>query len=414
MNVVLFEDQRVEQLYPITLPRPAYVVTVGGARLVDVVAAAGLKMTAAVVRPHLAALQVGVFGVNASRIDPRVPTLWINARIVPHYALAARLGEFCQSPERRVAKQNGDIVLALTETPPSLPAYGEIEASLNSLQLPSSDSAQLPLLAYPHDVIRQHLEIFDANLQALIQNGGYQEIRKGVFAAEGTPLADQVVTNTQVGPIVLEEGVHIQPLSYLSGPILLGTNATVLAHTAIAGYVSCGRKCKLGGEITESIVESYTNKQHHGFLGHAYVGSWVNLGAGTSNSDLKNTYGSIRMQYGDLSVDTNMQFLGCIVGDYVKTAINSSIFTGRTIGVCSMIYGTASTNVPSFVNYARDAGQVKELPCEVAITTQRRTFGRRDITHRPEHEQLLRDMFTLTQAERNSSTLPVTAGKLTL
>jgi glucose-1-phosphate thymidylyltransferase len=109
-----------------------------------------------------------------------------------------------------------------------------------------------------------------------------------------------------------------------------------------------------------------------------------------------------------------MQFLGCIVGDYVKTAINTSIFTGRTIGVCSMLYGTVATNVPSFVNYARDAGQVKELPVDVAVTTQRRMFDRRDVPHRPEHARLIRAMHALTQAERAASPLGVGKGMLRL
>ena len=116
-----------------------------------------------------------------------------------------------------------------------------------------------------------------------------------------------------------------------------------------------------------SIVEPYTNKQHHGFLGHSYLGSWINLGAGTCNSDLKNTYGTVNMEYHGRKVATGMQFIGCIMGDYAKTAINTGIFTGKTVGTCSMLYGFVTTNVPSFVNYARSFGQVTELPVEVMV-----------------------------------------------
>ena len=135
-------------------------------------------------------------------------------------------------------------------------------------------------------------------------------------------------------------------------------------------------------EIEIAIVEPYSNKQHHGFLGHSYLGSWINLGAGTSNSDLKNTYGNVKMEYRGEQVATGMQFCGCILGDYSKSAINTGIFTGKTVGCCSMLYGFVTTNVPSFVNYARLFGQVTELPPEVMIATQQRMFARRNVIQR--------------------------------
>ena len=148
------------------------------------------------------------------------------------------------------------------------------------------------------------------------------------------------------------------------------------------------------------MIEPYTNKKHYGFLGHSYLGSWINLGAGTCNSDLKNTYGLINMTYGDQKVSTGSQFVGCVIGDYSKTAINTSIFTGKTIGAGSMVYGVATTNVPSFVNYARSFGQLGELPPAVVATTQQRMFVRRAREQRPCDIQLIEDMFRLTAAER--------------
>ena len=138
------------------------------------------------------------------------------------------------------------------------------------------------------------------------------------------------------------------------------------------------------------------------FWGHSYLGSWINLGAGTCNSDLKNTYGKINIQYGEEKVATDMQFLGCFIGDYSKTAINTSIFTGKVIGVCSMMYGFVTSNVPSYVNYARTFGQTALLPAEVMISTQQRMFARRKVQQRPCDQQLIRDMLQLTAEERSS------------
>jgi glucose-1-phosphate thymidylyltransferase len=171
--------------------------------------------------------------------------------------------------------------------------------------------------------------------------------------------------------------------------------------------VSLGHTTKIGGEIEASVIEPYTNKQHHGFLGHSYLGSWINLGAGTCNSDLKNTYGQVKMEYRGQQVATGMQFLGCIMGDYAKTAINTGIFTGKTIGCCSMVYGFVTTNVPSFVNYARLFGQVTELPPEVMVATQQRMFARRSVQQRPCDVQLLNAMFELTRHERQLAGEPL-------
>jgi len=155
------------------------------------------------------------------------------------------------------------------------------------------------------------------------------------------------------------------------------------------------------------VIEPYTNKQHHGFLGHSYLGSWVNLGAGTCNSDLKNTYGQVNMEYWGQRVPTGMQFVGTIVGDYAKTAINTGIFTGKTVGACSMLYGFVTTNVPSFVNYARSFGQVTEAPVDVMVATQARMFSRRNVSQRPCDIQLLHDMYELTRHERQLAGEPL-------
>jgi len=171
--------------------------------------------------------------------------------------------------------------------------------------------------------------------------------------------------------------------------------------------VAAGHTCKIGGEVEAASIEPYTNKQHHGFLGHSYLGSWVNLGAGTCNSDLKNTYGLVSMDYLGHRVSTGMQFIGCIVGDYAKTAVNTSIFTGKTIGACSMVYGFVTTNVASFVNYARSFNQVTEARVDVMAAAQARMFKRRGVVQRPLDVQLLHDMYELTRHERQLANAPL-------
>ncbi len=113
------------------------------------------------------------------------------------------------------------------------------------------------------------------------------------------------------------------------------------------------------------------------------------------------------MEYRGDRVATGMQFVGCFMGDYAKTAINTSIFTGKTIGACSMVYGFVTTNVPSFVNYARSFGQVTELPPEVMVATQERMFARRKVQQRDCDIELLHAMYQLTQHERHLAGEPL-------
>ncbi|MBW3597939.1 MAG: glucose-1-phosphate thymidylyltransferase, partial [Planctomycetes bacterium] len=220
-------------------------------------------------------------------------------------------------------------------------------------------------------------------------------------------LGEHLSTNCKNGPIVVDEGAGIGPHAYLAGPVYIGPHARINEHASIKDAVSLGHTTKIGGEVEASIVEPYTNKQHHGFLGHSYLGSWINLGAGTCNSDLKNTYGEVNMIYQGEKVATGMQFFGCVMGDYAKSAINTGIFTGKTIGACSMLYGYVTTNVPSYVNYARLFGQVTELPPDVMTATQRRMFARRKVEQRPCDVQLIFDMFELTRHERQLASEPM-------
>jgi glucose-1-phosphate thymidylyltransferase len=120
------------------------------------------------------------------------------------------------------------------------------------------------------------------------------------------------------------------------------------------------------------------------------------------------------MEYHGRKVATGMQFIGAIIGDYAKTAINTGIFTGKTIGVCSMVYGFVTTNVPSFVNYARLFAQVTEAPVEVMAATQKRMFARRGVEQRACDVQLLHDMHELTAWERQQPGEPLSLEPLSL
>ncbi len=150
-----------------------------------------------------------------------------------------------------------------------------------------------------------------------------------------------VSIDTSHGPVVLDCGVVIQSQVRLEGPLYVGPMGIIKAGARIYGETSFGVGCRVAGEIGESTFGDFSNKQHAGFIGHAVLGSWVNLGALTTCSDLKNNYGNIRVDLGDGSIDTGLRFVGLMMGDHTKTAIGTMLNTGTCIGVASNVFGGA-------------------------------------------------------------------------
>lgn len=162
-------------------------------------------------------------------------------------------------------------------------------------------------------------------------------------------LIPAVTFDTIKGPIVIDAHAELRPFVSIQGPVYVGPEAVIAAHTSLRPNTVIGPGSRVGGEISHSIVGFCSNKAHDGYLGNAIVGDWCNLGASTTVSNLKNTYGSIRMQTqpNEAPVNTELTHLGPIIGDYTRTAIGTLIPTGAVIDVACMI----ATNefVPKYV-----------------------------------------------------------------
>lgn len=418
MNILVFEDQAVEQLRPITLARPAYNITCACFRLSDWMATVDGTVTGSV-RRHLRELQSLDFPFLADSLDTNHDnTLLVSARVVPCQSNFEKLdalakqqsGAPVETAKLVAVDQNGNACAMVAPTASLASSNAEemptaIAKLIAGLTTTDADN-QLDVLHYPHDIVHFNQEHFNSNLEQLISTREFKQLQDGVFVGSYVDIAANISFDTSDGPIVFDDGSKVGPFSHIAGPIFSGKNCKILEHSAIKDFVCLTDTVKAGGEIEATVIEPYSNKQHHGFLGHSYLGSWINLGAGTCNSDLKNTYGKVNCNYGGEKVSTGMQFAGCFIGDYSKSAINTSIFTGKTIGVCSMLYGFVAQDVPSFVNYARTFEQVTQVPAEVMVTTQQRMFSRRKVEQRPADIQLLHDMFAITNAERDNQSIP--------
>ncbi len=415
MQIICFEDDHVDQLRPVTQARPAYAITCASLRLIDLLKGLAAKLGGEVsgsVRPYLEAIQKLDFGITTPvPADVAQSVLLVNARLVPRASLAATLEQLALQKRSSVVLDDHDTVLAALILPADLQTLAHrggtdspprVDALLEMARTLPKHESELETLIWPHDIVAWHMREMPAALQWRLDHEEYTQTVDGVFVKAGVTIGEYAAIDTSEGPILLDENVQVGPFCYLSGPVYAGAGTRVIEHAALKDGVALGHTVKIGGEVEASVIEPYTNKQHHGFLGHSYLGSWINLGAGTCNSDLKNTYGKINIQYGNKKVATGMQFLGCFVGDYSKTAINTSIFTGKVIGVCSMMYGFVTSNVPSYVNYARLFGQTALLPADVMINTQKRMFARRKVHQRECDKQLIRDMYDLSADEREA------------
>lgn len=156
------------------------------------------------------------------------------------------------------------------------------------------------------------------------------------------------VLDLREGPIRLSDGVVVRSHTRLAGPSFVGPESSILG--GVLSEVSIGPVCKVRGEVEASVILGYGNKAHDGFLGHAYLGRWVNLGAFTTNSDLKNNYGPVRVGGRDGRIETGLMKVGCFLGDHVKTGIGTLLNTGTVVGAGSNLFGGAMppTWVPPF------------------------------------------------------------------
>ncbi len=164
-------------------------------------------------------------------------------------------------------------------------------------------------------------------------DGGLYLGSGGVEIAPGTHI------DTSAGAVVLDSGVRVMAHAYLAGPLYIGRDSIVKPGAHIFGESSFGVGNRLAGEIGESTFGDFANKQHDGFIGHAVLGSWINLGAMTTCSDLKNNYGPVRVDLGAGLQDTGQRFVGLMLGDHAKTAIGSLFNTGTAVGFASNIFG---------------------------------------------------------------------------
>lgn len=261
------------------------------------------------------------------------------------------------------------------------------------------------VLERPWQLISQNADQITRDVLALFPTPPRYEPGPGIHILGSAPLVvaqnasiePGVVLDLRHGPIWIDEGARIVSFTRLAGPAYIGRNTTILGGPIAES--SIGPVCRVHGEVEASVVLGYSNKAHDGFLGHAYLGSWVNLGAMTTNSDLKNNYGNVRIWTPAGQVDSGERKLGCMLGDHVKTAIGTLLNTGTVVGAGANLFGGEMPPhyVPPFAwGTGSDAG---EYELERFLATAEIVMSRRNVSLSSGQRLLLESAWKLSRGQ---------------
>jgi UDP-N-acetylglucosamine diphosphorylase / glucose-1-phosphate thymidylyltransferase / UDP-N-acetylgalactosamine diphosphorylase / glucosamine-1-phosphate N-acetyltransferase / galactosamine-1-phosphate N-acetyltransferase len=319
-------------------------------------------------------------------------------------------------PSHRAVGEDGELLGAwIAQADLAKLDTGSIDALVDSAQaqLPAAD-VKLPTWNYTWDLILANPEQITADFAAAGRSGiegtveeprALRGSEKDVFIAPGALIHPMVVLDAAEGPITIDEGAEVLPFSRVEGPCYIGKRSMLLGANCREGN-SIGPVCRVGGEVEESIIHGHSNKYHDGFLGHAYVGEWVNLGALTTNSDLKNDYSSVSVTLdGKRPIDTGSTKVGSLIGDHTKTSIGTLLNTGAYVGSMALIAATGKPlpkYIPSFAWFLEGVvtkGFGKRKLYETAATA----MGRRKVPWTEADEALWDAIFQLTKPERDEA-----------
>ncbi|MBC8214798.1 MAG: hypothetical protein ISR90_00820 [Candidatus Marinimicrobia bacterium] len=375
MNIIVFEDDFYHHLYPFTLTHATFEIRCGiftHLERLQTLLSENDTLTL-VVRPELKNITKERFPKYLVNPDIVESGFWLNGAVLWTKEMLANV------MEKRSFSNNNRLVAFHSEN--DIP-FNDVTITKEKSKLVTSQ-INVILFEYLWDAIFQTGSqiIEDVNNSYFGKQGiPHPSVilvnEEEIYLAEGCGIAAGVVLDATEGPIIIDENAFIDIGALIKGPVYIGKNSIVNPGCKLRRNITIGPYCKIGGEIEDTIFQGYSNKQHDGFLGHSYIGEWVNLGANTNNSDLKNNYSNIRFELNREIIETDHQFLGVMIGDYTKTGISTSFNTGTYCGVGANIFGSGFQNktIPSF-SWGSD-GQKMDL--EKFLDTCKIVKSRRD------------------------------------
>lgn len=413
-RLIIFEDRQYADFSPLTLSRPTFALRCGHFCLWEKIARqfAGYEVSFSC-RDDLAPLLRAETGCRVNRIDYQDADrlVFVNGRLCLGEKLA---DELKTSPTSRVFHQ-GDVTAGIIIAGPlkNLPSDMARFSGPEGAAAWGSDATLIPgeFQFYGHlwDLVNGNSAEIIRDYQALSKNIDFARMINNakidssarilsndyLYLAPGAEIGAGAVIDNRRGPVIIDAGAVVGPLSFVEGPCSLGSGARIFRGNIREGC-SFGPECRVGGEVEESIFQGYTNKYHDGFIGHAYLGSWVNLGAMTTNSDLKNNYKNIDVMIGGKEIPSGSNKVGSFIGDHTKTGIGTLLNTGISIGFSCNIYGgtlVTSREVPSF-SWGDESGY-DLYRLDKALAVARVVMSRRNREFTLDDEKLFADIYAM-------------------
>ena len=416
MRIAFFEDDGADGFAPIALTRPVFELVCGQFSLRErLVRFLDVQEWGVFIRPYLEA-SYREFSPEAFVNDcvwlGEEPTLMINARWLPTPEAIEQLS----SIESNVAGFCGDTLAFLLVEPFESSLLSDSEWAEPLLKIAGTRNAiqaEGKVVSHPWNLIDFNPEQLEADFRSCAFTGGQTDFGpqiavlgapENVYVSLKADIDPFVVIDARNGPVSIEAGVKVQAYTRIEGPCHIGFDSQLFRANVKAG-TTIGPVCRVGGEIENSIMHGYANKYHDGFLGHGYVCPWVNLGALTTNSDLKNDYSTVRVPLSGESIESGSTKVGCFIGDHSKTAVCSLFNTGTSVGVMTMVLPGGEL-LPKFVpSFGRVWHGVidDELDLESALDTARTTMSRRGMELTLAQERLLRNLYEQTREQRKAA-----------
>jgi UDP-N-acetylglucosamine diphosphorylase / glucose-1-phosphate thymidylyltransferase / UDP-N-acetylgalactosamine diphosphorylase / glucosamine-1-phosphate N-acetyltransferase / galactosamine-1-phosphate N-acetyltransferase len=357
-TLIIFEDSQSQGFYPISLAHPVFDLLVGCFNPVQRLQRLIRPIeTVLVCRDYLADLTRQRYGlpVNQIKIEGDRAIIFNAAiKLESKYFnefISAKVDSAIYSGNRLVganlsketANKVGDSLLQMP--------LKDVEFGIDIIRI------EVGAIIYNHlwDLVNDNGAMI-ASDSILLAKGASWKIspkgknRKGTYIHKTAQIAKGAYLDDALGPIVIDENVVVEPRSVIQGPSYIGKGSKVMGGLVREGC-SLGPVCKVGGELEESIILGYSNKCHEGFIGDAYLGEWVNFGAMTTNSDLKNIYSPVKVTLNKTEIDTKSLKVGSFIGDHTKTGIGTLFNTGLVVGFCCNLYGGTlftQREIPSF------------------------------------------------------------------
>ncbi len=402
MPVALFEDHHWKNLSPLTLTRATFDVKVGARTVFEEYEHAGTLLQSLLTRKHLENVTKERHGCEVNPGSHDGDTVFVNGLVHPSALDIDRLEKISHtfaitSGTRllvaRLSRKDADYV--------SKCARAGTVVNAKKLDVDkATDAGEGGVISDLWDIIRvlENSLVMQTASPESSDPLGARVIGAAGVVTEGAEVEEGTVLDARKGGIYIGPGAQVAPCR-ITGPAYIGAGAQVKQFSVIeSSYI--GVSCRVAGEIEHSIISDYTNKAHAGFVGHSYIGEWVNLGAMTTTSDLKMTYGNVKVA----GADTGLNKVGVFMADMAKTSIGTLTYSGRKVGVSSHLHVLVAKDVPSFSIWGAGIGAKNaELELSSAIETQKKMMTRRGQSMSKAYEKMMRDVFLMTAGDRKKS-----------